>query len=596
MGENETVLKDDLLYKGTKVGLHKAAKGRKLPAGASVPRKSNVQEPQNTGKTKGRQLPAGASTSIARRCSAEGNSVPVKQAADIVRATSDTTGRQPAKVRLPAIAKGAQPAVGTKGTPRTAAWSLQGAQPAVGATRTPRALIMKTAGSVQQAQMLDKPEQEKEVQQRAGDTGREERIKKRQAKARRDKERARQARSEEEAGGRKPLTVKVLLRKRKQGLWCVAHSDGKYVITVIDKAGTYVYIRCSFCTEADIDYMVSYRWRENCTVRENRTVIAINFMYVMENDKRYWVDSLNHLNDEVLKGLVLAGMGPLYRRRKVVAEYFLYIPNTVKELFQMLMEATRGWMWQEVALGDGVEGFGSNTGRLCFELLRLGRDWHGKAKGIGDERIHWMVEALQWCADRGSVMAEKLENKDSWWTDHSYFGRFSCLLDVPGSSVAAVAAMVDERDERQRILMSAAGNLQNSNIGSPDTWIKPDLITASVAVVSTMPELGGDSEEQEERYGVVFEEIKKGLLQAALSGGCTFYPVACGERRVTNMFEWEIHGVRFVGELTKGERGKYSDGGQGCVEIRTGNGFGDERYTVHIYEAATDWTGEQPGG
>eukprot|EP00961_Rhodomonas_salina_P047499 638193-Rhodomonas_salina.9 len=398
----------------------------------------------------------------------------------------------------------------------------------------------------------------------------------------------------------KSLSIDELRGHRQQGLWCTADSDGDFLLTVKNKAGKQIEVRCSFVAAEHIDYMVSYRWKHFCTVPENGTEIAVNFLNVTERRGRCWVDSLNHLNDDDLKRQVVEGMGELYRTHKVVAEYFLYpAPKSVKEVFRMLMEATRGWMWQEVAVGVGVEEFGSNTGRLCLEMLRLGKDWYDTAKRKGDQWIYAMTQALENCASAGATWAVALEEEDEKWWASMHGGCYKCLLKVPDASVAAVTEMLQARDALERLVMSAAGNLSNTNIGPTHTWVKPDIVAASLAVISTLPKFAGRT--HEERVDAVLSEIRRSLLQSVASAdpcnGIDFSPAACGEWKVTDMFGLGIQAVRFVGELEEGlDSGRFSSEGRGWVELKHRNrdSFDPLRYSVEIDEAAAMWTGAQP--
>jgi len=393
---------------------------------------------------------------------------------------------------------------------------------------------------------------------------------------------------------RTPLTLDILRRQRAEHRWCVANDEGDFVLTVfpVETDGDQVHIYCSFVSEDDIDHMVSYRWKVFCTVPENGTRIAVNFRNVTRARGRCWVDSLNHLNDEKLKKNVLGEMGGLYRKHKVVAEYFLYDPENVQSVTDMLKEASRGWMWQELALGRGVEEFRSNAARLCFELLRLGRDWYDAAKMSGDAQIVAMVYALEKCAEQGA------EFDGCYGLDR--------LLEVEEESVARVRALIEERDELERVLMSAAGNLQNANIGERHTLVKQDLVAASLAVLCTMPEFADadDGEEEEDGQDVweqrvrrVLGAIRRGMLRSALAAHhyIVFQPVPCAD--VTDLFGVGIRFVRFAGDVKVGPAGRSSDRGEGLVEVRRGDAqtFDAEQYRVYIEAAVAEWSGEEPG-
>lgn len=352
-----------------------------------------------------------------------------------------------------------------------------------------------------------------------------------------------------------PLTLASLREKRSQGLWCCAYDDGEYTLAVKSvKTGEKTEILCCFAEEGDIDFMVSYRWKDFFEVLENGTQIAVNFREATSGKGKCWVDSLNHLNDPELKTQVVEGMGTLYSKHCVIAQYFESpAPQDMFELFTLLAEATRGWMWQEVVLSKGVRRFGSNTARLCFLLLQLGRDWFLMLERRADCDPHRkaMINAVKRCALHDVDRFLKRCDRAEWAAGEvgavhpSEIPLFTVLLDVPDSSVAAMEEVVKSRDERERTLMSAASNLMNSNIG-----YKADVGAASLAVLSARPEFGGGATGTlEGRCRGVLQQIRKQMLQSALEHGQAvwFEPVPyCGDPAISDLFELRISSLRFV--------------------------------------------------
>lgn len=89
--------------------------------------------------------------------------------------------------------------------------------------------------------------------------------------------------------------------------------------------------------------------------------------------------------------------------------------------------------------------------------------------------------------------------------------------------------MVATREERERVLLSAAGNLQHSNIGRREQWIKPDVVPASLAVVGGIPAIMGEPAERNRagELAAALRSIKAMLLHSAGAQRAWFQPVPC---------------------------------------------------------------------
>eukprot|EP00961_Rhodomonas_salina_P026502 357889-Rhodomonas_salina.1 len=86
-----------------------------------------------------------------------------------------------------------------------------------------------------------------------------------------------------------------------------------------------------------------------------------------------------------------------------------------------------------------------------------------------------MAQALTICMAGGAMMDAKLAGNDVSFENLTQgFGPgkgrgFHCLLSVPDESVAKARKLVLQRPSLERLLTSAAGNLQNPNIGMGST-------------------------------------------------------------------------------------------------------------------------------
>mmetsp|Transcript_68561 Transcript_68561/g.142972 ORF Transcript_68561/g.142972 Transcript_68561/m.142972 type:complete len:691 (-) Transcript_68561:28-2100(-) len=429
------------------------------------------------------------------------------------------------------------------------------------------------------------------------------------------------------------LTIALLRKERSKGNWCVADSDGPYYVATKDPNGKVHKIRCSFVLEAGITFMTSYRWRDMHTIAENGGDIAVNFEHTTAGRGRCWVDVLNHLNDSELKLQVIEQMGQLYATKPTLAQYFQADPKTIADLFRMVTEATRGWMWQEIAVGPGVVEFGSSVAKLCFLLIQLGKEefyqlgrsaagralqdlqnelseeaFREVAQCWGplvipddlrdDPTINAMIVVLEFCLGVGPRLQHLLEDPgrlEEMLTEHdNIIVDVTRLLEegVPEVTLSMLQQCINHSTDQNRFLSNAAANLQNRNIGRSDTIMKDDVVDASLCAICTKlvpmwPECEGRDMSQREQYELVLSKMREKLIGKSCQKTDIFFPVPCHDRRVADVFGFNIVSARLEGVIKQGKLSNVADGGLGLVRLKVGEAFelGCHTLAFHPYQA-----------
>ena len=177
-------------------------------------------------------------------------------------------------------------------------------------------------------------------------------------------------------GQRKILvTVDRVKKERSQNKWVCFDKKGPYIVSV-PYANTKILVPISFCHINDIQHILSYRWAGAYGSQLTGQDAPIDFLCISATEK-VWVDYLNHLNHDELKGDVIENMGSLYQSRPVHAKYLhdFSMDADRKGMSRLLSCITRGWIWQEIAFtGPEVTPTGAEPVRLLVELIKTGSE------------------------------------------------------------------------------------------------------------------------------------------------------------------------------------------------------------------------------